>query len=202
MAPAPKRIGVLGGTFDPPHNAHLAVAAHARDQLSLDRVLLVVANQPWQKVGERAVTPAADRLAMVEAMVADVSGLEASDIDIARGGLTYTADTMGDVAQRWPASERWLVVGSDVARSLHTWERLDEVKSLTALALVVRGDTRGPDASLGLEGWHVAEVSVPRLDIASSEIRRRVRESEPIDGLAHPAAIRFIRERGLYAHSG
>ena len=197
------RIGIVGGTFDPPHNAHLVVAANAASQLRLDLTLLVVANAPWQKVGERRVTPAADRLALVAAVVdeAGVSGLEASDIEIARGGLTYTADTLGFVESRWPGSERFLVVGADVASSLHTWKRLDEVRALASLAVVVRAGADSPVEALRADGWSVEEVSIPRLDISSSDLRARLHAGRPVEGLVPPAAIRLIRERGLYADS-
>ena len=195
------RIGIVGGTFDPPHNGHLAVAANAAAQLGLDRTLLVVANAPWQKVGEREVTAADDRLAMVAAVVADAGapGLEASDLEVVRGGLTYTADTLAEVERRWPGSRRWLIVGTDVARSLGTWKRLEEVRSLAALAIVDRDDAPWPRAELEADGWTVDEVVVPRLDISSSDIRARLASGFPIDGLVPPAAIRLIRERGLYA---
>src|SRR5690606_35782863 len=86
----PSRIGVFGGTFDPPHVGHLVTAVNVAHALRLDRVLLVVANVPWQKVGTRAVSPASDRLAMVQAAVDGVAGLEASDLEIRRGGESYT----------------------------------------------------------------------------------------------------------------
>src|SRR5690349_20125056 len=121
------RIGVFGGTFDPPHVGHLVVAVNVRHALSLDRLLLVVANDPWQKRGTRQVSPAPDRLAMVEAAVADVEGLEASSIEIARGGASYTADTLAALRAANPASELFLVVGTDAAQGLPTWDRLDEV---------------------------------------------------------------------------
>ena len=93
----PERVGILGGTFDPIHVAHLAVAVQARHQLSLDRVLFMVANVPWQKAAVRNVSSAEDRLAMVGAAVAGHEGLEASRIEIDRGGDSYTADTLGDL---------------------------------------------------------------------------------------------------------
>lgn len=197
------RIGIVGGTFDPPHNGHLVVAANAASQLRLDLTLLVVANAPWQKVGERRVAAAEDRLALVAAMVGDagVAGLEASDLEIARGGLTYTADTLAEIERRWPGSERWLIMGTDVARSLATWKRLDEVRSLTALAIVDRGEAASPARELEADGWTVDEVVVPRLDISSSDIRARLARGLPVDGLVPTAAIRLIRERGLYADS-
>ena len=94
-----RRIGIFGGTFDPVHVGHLVAAVNARHCLSLDKVLLVVANRPWQKVADRPVAPARDRLATVEAAVAGVEGLEASAIEIERGGDSYTADTVAELAE-------------------------------------------------------------------------------------------------------
>src|SRR5205823_2687872 len=93
-----ERCGIFGGTFDPPHVGHLVAAVNVRHALRLDRILLVVANHPWQKVGTRDISPAADRLAMVEAAVREVDGLEASAIEIERGGTSYTADTLASLA--------------------------------------------------------------------------------------------------------
>ena len=100
---------MFGGTFDPPHVGHLVAAIDARQALELDIVLLVVANAPWQKIGSRQVSPAADRLAMVRAAVADAPGLEVSDIEIARGGLSYTADTLEALRGQEPGAELFLL---------------------------------------------------------------------------------------------
>src|SRR5206468_2026144 len=89
-----ERLGIFGGTFDPPHVGHLAAAVNVRHELQLDRVLLVVNNEPWQKVGSREISPAVDRLAMVAAAVGAVEGLEASSIELEAGGPSYTADTL------------------------------------------------------------------------------------------------------------
>ena len=109
------RLGVFGGTFDPPHVGHLVTAVNVRHALALDRVLLVVANVPWQKVGERTVSPAEDRLAMVEAAARGVAGLEVSRLEIDRGGPSYTADTLGELRRAHPRAELFLIVGSDAA---------------------------------------------------------------------------------------
>ena len=93
------RIGVFGGTFDPIHVGHLVAAVNVRYSLDLDKVLMVVANEPWQKVGERPVTPAVDRLALVEAAVGDAPGIEASAIELNHGGVSYTADTLATLQQ-------------------------------------------------------------------------------------------------------
>lgn len=194
---ATSRIGVLGGTFDPIHNGHLAAAVNARHGARLDRVLLVVANQPWQKAGLRPITPAVDRHALVEAAVAGVEGLEVSAIEIERGGQSYTADTLAELAQAHPGSALFLIVGADVAAALHTWERVEEVAALATLVVVNR-----PGAALPgpLPGWdQVVTVEVPALDISSTDLRSRAADGRPLDFLVPPAAIRCIRRRGLYA---
>src|ERR1700694_3337769 len=101
----PERIGVFGGTFDPIHVGHLVAAVNARHALDLDRVMLMVANQPWQKVGYRTVTSAEDRFAMVAAAVGDVPGLEAGRLEIDRGGESFTADTLAELACGYPGAE-------------------------------------------------------------------------------------------------
>src|SRR2546423_13992387 len=105
------RIGVFGGTFDPIHVGHLVAAVNVRHQLRLDRVLLVVANVPWQKTGARAVSPAEDRYAMVAAAVEGVAGLEASRVELVRGGPSYTADTLPGLATRQPGAGRFCMAG-------------------------------------------------------------------------------------------
>ena len=141
-----ERLGVLGGTFDPVHIGHLVAAVTVRAALGLDRVLLVVANQPWQKAG-RQLTPAEDRLAMVEAAVHDRDGLQASRIEIDRGGDTYTADTLEQLAAENPDRELFLIVGTDVAADLGTWERPDVVARLATLVIVGRAGTGSGDGS-------------------------------------------------------
>ena len=187
---------MLGGTFDPVHHGHLVVAADVRYALALDVVLLVVAYRPWQKE-HRELVDARVRLEMVEAAVAEVDGLEASAIDIERGGLTYTADTLRDLAEQMPGAELFLIVGEDVADSLHTWERPEDVRSRCTLAVVGRPGSRFDGR--GLDGWRWVRVEVPSLEISSSDIRCRVAEGRPVDYLTHPAVVRQMRERGLYA---
>ena len=202
------KLGVLGGTFDPVHVGHLVAAVNVRHALELDRVLLMVANVPWQKVGARAVTPAADRLAMVEAAVEGVDGLEASALEIERGGESYTVDTLEELAARHPGVELYLVVGADLVDELDTWERADELRRLATLAVVSRPGAALPDPrtaqasgqeSAQESGWRVANVSIPMLDVSSTDLRARVADGRPLDYLVPAAALRFIRQRGLYA---
>lgn len=190
------RIGVFGGTFDPVHVGHLAAAVNVRHALSLQRVLLVVANIPWQKAGERTVTPAEDRFAVVQAAAEGLEGIEASRMEIDRGGPSYTADTLAELGRLHRDAELFLVVGSDVVGELGTWERADEVARLATLVAVAR-----PGASVKAPPppWQMVVVEVPALDVSSTDLRARVADGRPIDVLVPPGTVREIRRRGLYS---
>ena len=192
-----ERLGVFGGTFDPIHVGHLVAAVNARHVLSLDRVLLVVANLPWQKSGRR-LTPAEDRYAMVAAAVANASGIEASSIEIDRGGESYTADTLEQLAAEEPFRELFLIVGADVGVQLQqgTWRRPEVVRRLATLVVVDRPGA--PDPVLD-PGWRVERVAIPHLDVSGSDLRARVAAGLPLDWLVPEAAIACIKARDLYA---
>jgi len=185
----------LGGTFDPVHTGHLVAAVNVRHALALDRVLLVVANAPWQK-SARKITPASDRLAVVEAAVAETEGVEASSIEIDRGGESYTADTLEQLVAEDAERDLFLVVGADVAADLHTWRRPDVVARLATLVVVNRAGM--PDVDVG-PSWRVEHVPIPALDISSSDLRARAADGRPLDHLVPLPAIACIRKRGLYA---
>jgi nicotinate-nucleotide adenylyltransferase len=189
------RIGLFGGTFDPPHIGHLVAAVNVRSALDLDRVLLVVANEPWQKVDDRPISPAADRLALVEDSVAGVEGLEASDVEIVRGGPSYTADTLETLGDRWPEASFWLILGRDAALGLTTWERVEEVAARARLVVV---DRPGADAGALPADFEWERVEVPRLDVSSTDLRERVRDGRPLDFLTPPAVVTGIARLGLY----
>ncbi len=189
-----ERLGVFGGTFDPIHVAHLVAAVNALHVLSLDRVLFVVANRPWQKSG-RGVSPAEDRYAMVEAAVAGRPGIEASRIELDRGGDSYSADTLEALAEEDPSRELFLVVGADVAAELHTWRRVEVTRELATLAVVSRPGA--PDVDPG-PGWRVVRVDIPHLAVSASDLRARAAAGLPLDYLVPAPAIDVIRSRGLY----
>jgi nicotinate-nucleotide adenylyltransferase len=197
LAEGPGGIGVFGGTFDPPHVGHVAVAANVRWALGLDQVLLVVANAPWQKA-HRPVSPAPDRLAMVEAAVAGVPGVVASALEIERGGPSFTVDTLVELARRHPGVPLHVVVGADAAALLDTWERAAEVRRRASVVVV-----RRPGAAEVLPpGWEATHVDVPLLDVSSTDLRARVADGRPLDGLVPAPVVEVIRERGLYAAAG
>ena len=190
-----ERIGIFGGTFDPPHVGHLVVAVNARHALRLDRLFLVVAHDPWQKTHSRPVSSAADRLAMVEAAVADVEGLEASGMEIERGGVSYSADTLAALRDEDPSRELFLVVGSDAAAGLPTWERGDEVRDLATIVVATRP---GAEDGAPPRGWSWQRLETPRLEVSSTDLRARIADGRPLDYLLTPAVIDAIQARHLY----
>jgi nicotinate-nucleotide adenylyltransferase len=187
-----ERLGILGGTFDPVHVGHLAAAAAARHALRLDRVLLVVAADPWQKRGT-VVAPADARYEMVAAALEGADGLEPSRLELDRPGPTYTVDTVA--ALRADERELFLIVGADVAATLPTWHRVEELRTAVTLAVV---DREGEPALQPPAGWRAERIALPGLDVSSTELRRRVAAGEPIEFLVPMPAVRVIRARDLY----
>ncbi|MCQ3805977.1 MAG: nicotinate-nucleotide adenylyltransferase [Acidimicrobiaceae bacterium] len=197
----PQRVGVFGGTFDPVHSGHLAVALEVRHRLELDRMLLVVANDPWQKTVFNSVTPARFRFEMVRAAVAaanetiGASVLEASDHEIRRGGRTCTADTLAALDAQTGGTDLFVVVGSDVAASLDTWERPEEVQRLATTVVAERAGSVGGRPP---PGWEHVVVEAPALEVSSTDVRNRFRNGRPVLGLLPTPVIDYVRSNGLY----
>jgi nicotinate-nucleotide adenylyltransferase len=184
---------MLGGTFDPVHVGHLVAATTVRHALGLDRVLMVVAGDQWQKRG-RVVASAGERLDLVRAAVADVEGVEASSIEIDRGRPSYTHETLEALSR--PDRELFLVLGADAARNTGTWVSVERCQELATLVVVSRAGDPGEPADP--DGWRWCSVTIPWLDVSSTDIRARLADGWPVDGLVPPGAIARIRERGLY----
>jgi nicotinate-nucleotide adenylyltransferase len=194
------RLGVFGGTFDPVHNGHVAAAVNARRAFALDRVLIVPARDPWQKQ-DRELAPADARLAMLDAAMAGIDGVEVSRLELDRPGPTYTADTVEELHKQYgDSTELFLIVGADAASDLATWDRPDVIRDLTTVVIVSRADIDEPGAPG--PGWRVGHVRIPPLAISSTDLRRRAANGDPLEGLMPAAAIRSLRERGLYADRG
>ncbi len=194
----PLRIGVFGGTFDPPHVGHLVTAVNVRHSLQLDWLILMVANVPWQKLGTRSITPAADRLAMVAAAVADVPHLVAGDHEIRAGGPSYTADTLAALADEHRGAELFTIVGDDAAAGIRSWERADEVIERSRLVVV---DRPGQHVELDSDvPW--IRVEVPRLEVSSTDLRARWADGRPLDYLVTEDVLAVIAERGLFQVAG
>ncbi len=194
---APRRLGILGGTFDPPHAGHLAAAVAVQTQVALDELVLMVANEPWQKVGDRQVTPAQVRFEMTEALVDGISGLRADDREIRRGGPTYTVDTLEEIIAEHPDTEIFLIVGADTASRLETWHRASDVVRLSTIVIVNRDDVTNA-ASGFLHDARVVNVSMNPVDVSSSAIREAVAHGEAIVSATSSSVASIIRDRSLY----
>ena len=197
-----RRVGVFGGTFDPPHNAHLVAAGAAREALGLDRVLLMVAGDPWQKTALSGVTAVHHRLAMTQLLVDGNDGLVVSDLEVRRSGPSFMVDTLAELAA---ADVRLvLILGSDAAAGISTWERPEEVLELADIAVVERPGLEsvsqlGSDLwSMAPDGHRVERVIIPRLDISSSDLRRRLRGGLTVCGLVPPAVSSYAAHHGIY----
>lgn len=186
---------MLGGTFDPPHIGHLAMALEVHYKLRLDAVLFVVANDPWQKSQFRKVTPADARLEMVRAAVSGFDELEVSTLEIDRGLQSYTADTLAQLREQHPGARLYLVLGSDAAAGLDTWKRPWDVESL---AVTVVADRAGRSGGCPPSGWRHIVVDVPSLDVSSADIRARFSDGRPVGALVPSAVTEVVRARGLY----
>ena len=193
--PSPSlRVGLFGGTFDPPHVGHLVAAVNVRHALNLDLLVLMVANIPWQKEGVRALTPAEERFAMVQAAVADVPGIVAGRTEIDMGGPSYTADTLAALAEQYPDAELFTIMGDDAAAGLMTWERYQEVVDRSQLVVVDR-----PGVAIALpEEMDWIRVEVPHLEVSSTDLRLRFVDGRPLDFLVTEPVLSLIASRGLY----
>lgn len=191
----PSRIGILGGTFDPIHNTHVAIARAAIDQLGLDRVHFVVAAAPPHKKAG-AYADGEIRYAMVEAAVAGEEGMEASRVELDRGGTSYTIDTVTHFREASPDAELFVIVGADSLVDLPRWKDPEGILERAHLLVVPRAEV-GQQAPREVEG-HFTFLDFPETPLSSTEVRRRIEDGEPIGDLAPPGVEAIIREQDLY----
>jgi nicotinate-nucleotide adenylyltransferase len=186
------RRGILGGTFDPPHVAHLFAAESAYRELGLDVVTFVPAGAPWQKSG-RVVADAEDRLEMTRLVVGSVAYFEVDDREVTRDGWTYTVDTLAE----FPNDDLVLILGSDAAAGLPSWHRPDEVVQMAELAVVPRPGTPIEAVDMAIPGgfhW----LAGPELDVSGTMLRTRVGAGRSIRFLVPDAVADYIEDRRLY----
>ncbi|MGH7554419.1 MAG: nicotinate-nucleotide adenylyltransferase [Longimicrobiales bacterium] len=186
------RVGLFGGTFDPPHSGHLIVAQDALIRLGLDRLIFIPAATPPHKQ-DREITPAAIRLAMLRAATAEDPRFEVDDLEIRRAGPSYTVDTLRAYLSAQPDAELFLIVGADQYEEMNTWHEADEVRRLARLAVLSRAGCVAEQAN-----EHVAAVPVTRIDISATDIRKRIRAHEPIRYLVPAAVEELITRHRLY----
>ena len=190
------RLGVLGGTFDPPHLGHLIVAHDVAEGLGLDRVLLVLAARPPHK--SRALSPAELRLEMLEAALAHDPVLVASDIEVRRAGPSYTIDTLGEIRARYPEAELVLVIGTDQWQQFEGWKDPQGIARMATIAVMTR---EGEDPAAVGPGVAIPSHVVPvtRIDVSATDVRERARQGRSIRHLVPQAAHRIIEREELYS---
>jgi nicotinate-nucleotide adenylyltransferase len=202
-------IGILGGTFNPPHLAHLAVARHALEQLGLERVVLMPAGNPPHKPAERD-PGAAHRLRMCQLAAAGVEGLSVCSLEIDRGGPSYTVDTLDAIHASHREAELTLIVGADIANTLGSWREPARLLSMARLAVAARtGSDREPvletvaaiarEAGVEAERWPVEFLDMGRIDVSSSMVRERAAERLALEEQVGRAVAGYIAEHDLYA---
>jgi nicotinate-nucleotide adenylyltransferase len=194
------RVGLLGGTFNPPHIGHLVCAQQALDQLDLERVLLVPVHEPPHKRAE--ADPGVDhRVELCRRAVEGEEGLEVSLVDAEIPGPSYTVGTLRRLHERCPGDDLTFLVGGDMALSLPAWREPEAILELAELGVAEREGVRRADIAerlSGLGGDRVRFFDMPRLDISSSLIRRMVAAGRPIRHLVPDAVAAYIEEAGLY----
>ncbi len=195
------RIGVFGGTFDPPHLGHVAVAQDAREHLKLDRVLFVPAHVSPFKMGEPGGTDPELRLRMVQAAISGEEGLEADRLELDRDPPSYTVDTLRELSHRYPHSELVLLLGVDQWASFGRWKSVGEISQLADVAVMAR-EGKGPDEidpglPAGVEVVPVPVV-VRRIDVSSTEVRDRVKAEQDVQSLIPTGVHALIDAHALY----
>lgn len=195
------RVGIVGGTFDPIHLGHIAMAEAGADCARLDQVWLIPAEVPPHR--PPAVAPAADRLEMCRLAAAGHSRLEVSDIELSRGGPSYTVDTLQQLRRERPGDELYLLLGWDAAREIRAWWAPDEVMRLARLVIVTRPGYAAPTvddvASAGIDPARAVLCDAHTPNVESSDVRRLIEEGASLRGLVDPAVESYLRRRGLYA---
>ncbi|MEV7024922.1 nicotinate-nucleotide adenylyltransferase [Kitasatospora sp. NPDC093558] len=197
--PVKKRLGVMGGTFDPIHHGHLVAASEVASAFHLDEVIFVPTGQPWQK-SDRQVTPAEDRYLMTVIATAENPQFSVSRIDIDREGPTYTVDTLRDLHAQHPDADLFFITGADALAQILSWRDSDELFSLAHFIGCTRPGHTLSDAGLPVGG--VSLVEVPALAISSTDCRNRVAKGEPVWYLVPDGVVRYIDKRALYAPHG
>ena len=198
------KIGILGGSFNPVHNGHLELAKQALEQFALDQVWLMPNHVPAYKKWDRSVTNE-DRLHMVELAVKDHDGLRCSDLELQRGGVTYTVDTLAQLHQQYPDTEWYFIMGGDSILAFDTWREPGRILSLSKLIVTTRDQIQAEDVIDKIRylkkkyaGADIRQMQIHPVDVSSSGIREAVKNGQDISETVPMAVCRYIKKYGLY----
>lgn len=193
MVTSKRRIGVMGGTFDPIHHGHLVAASEVAQSFGLDEVVFVPTGQPWQKSN---VSPSEHRYLMTVIATASNPRFTVSRVDVDREGPTYTVDTLRDLREQMPDAELYFISGADAVEQILSWKDVDKLWELAHFIAVSRP---GHELSLsGLSGEHVSLLEVPALAISSTDCRARVARGYPVWYLVPDGVVQYIAKHELY----
>jgi nicotinate-nucleotide adenylyltransferase len=195
MSEGKRRVGIMGGTFDPIHHGHLVAASEVAALFELDEVVFVPTGTPWQK-DERVVTPAEHRYLMTVIATASNPRFTSSRVDIDRGGPTYTVDTINDIAAQYPGAELYFITGADALSQILSWKDGDKALTLAKFVGVTRPGYELSDDHLPADS--VQLLNVPALAISSTDCRARVQRGEPVWYLVPDGVVQYIAKHGLY----
>ena len=197
------RIGLFGGAFDPPHNAHVALVRAAVAQLRLDRLHLLPTGEAWHKA--RPLSPAADRLAMARLAFEPEPAVQVDARELARQGPTYTIDTLRELRAQAPAASFWLLIGEDQAQRLDTWREWRAILEIATICVARRPDNTRTSPQFSLEelpaGWpadRFVTLEMPAIDLSSTQIRALAARGDDVSAFVPPAVARYIANHQLY----
>ena len=198
-----KKIALFGGTFDPIHRGHIETALRLADALALDSVILMPTHVPPHKVKE-SLTPAADRLAMCRIAAEPYAKITVSDMEITRGGASFTVDTLTELSEQYPDTAWYLFTGADMFCTMRSWYRFADIAAMATLCTVPRDGTDGQRlreyaATLQQQGARCFVADAAVTTVSSSDVRERLASNEPIDGLLPDGVEDYIRAHGLYS---
>lgn len=193
---APRRVGMFGGAFDPPHRAHAALARAAVQQLGLDRLYVMPTGDAWHK--DRTLTVAEHRLAMSRLAFEALPAVQVDDRELRRSGATYSVDTLRELEAGHPGAQLYLLMGEDQAAGFTRWRAWQEIAGLAVLAVAGRGTGEGVAALRALPDVRVELLDLPQMPESATDVRRRLTEGQDITELVGPAVARYIESHHLY----
>jgi nicotinate-nucleotide adenylyltransferase len=196
LSRAPRRVGMFGGAFDPPHRAHAALARAAVQQLGLDRLYVMPTGDAWHK--ERTLTAAEHRLAMSRLAFEALPAVQVDDRELRRSGATYSVDTLRELEAGHPGAQLYLLMGEDQAAGFTRWRAWQEIARLAVLAVAGRGTGEGVAALRALPDVRVELLELPQMPESATDVRRRLTAGQDITELVGPAVARYIESHHLY----
>ena len=194
-----RRLGVFGGSFDPPHRAHNALAHQAVEQLRLDALHIIPTGEAWHK--SRVLTAASHRLAMAQLAFADLPKVVVDDRETRRLGPSYTVDTLTELAAEQPGVQLFLIIGEDQARSLQRWHRWQAILQLAIICVAARADSSGAEGTFNAEllaQTPFQVLNLPPMDVSATDIRHRLANRQNVAPLVFEAVARYIAHHHLY----